>query len=94
MTQTGARTHTWGGDTVHRNTALGSEGRSEPAFVCGDMCVCVWVGVLGGGYCPQYHIWEVSKKEQTEDGDLLRHQGVFLERKSSTRALELRSSWR
>lgn len=43
MTQTGARTHTWGGDTVHRNTALGSEGRSEPAFVCGDVCVCGWV---------------------------------------------------
>lgn len=77
---------------MHRNTALGSEGRSEPAFECGD--VCVWVGVLGGGYSPQYHIWEVSKKEQAEDGDLLCHQGVFLEGKSSTRALELRSSWR
>lgn len=24
---------------MHRNTALGSEGRSEPAFVCGDVCV-------------------------------------------------------
>lgn len=28
---------------MHRNTALGSEGRSEPAFVCGDVCVCGWV---------------------------------------------------
>lgn len=78
---------------MHRNTALGSEGRSEPAFVCGDVCVCVG-GCFGWRVLPSISYLEVSKKEQTEDGDLLRHQGVFLERKSSTRALELRSSWR